>query len=152
MSAGNILDLIDSAVHDWETSPDAVRYNAPAPAETFTEVRFDTRPADLPPPPLGATAIRMASEFQRFTAALSRDEREDFTTYWRSRPWTFEQAREHWAASHTPRPITFAEAVEGLRVALCAATAGICKVAREIEYSHAARDYRRRTKHRNRRR
>lgn len=35
--AGGILDLIDSAVRDWETSPDAMRYNS-AP-ETGREVR-----------------------------------------------------------------------------------------------------------------
>lgn len=64
--SGDILDLIDAAVEDWETSPDAARYNAPAPAETFTEIRFDTRPADTPAPPFGAAAIHLASEFQHF--------------------------------------------------------------------------------------
>lgn len=33
MTGTDILSLIDSAVHDWETGPDAVRYNGPVPAE-----------------------------------------------------------------------------------------------------------------------
>lgn len=58
MSSGDILDLIDSAVRDWETGPDAVRYNAKAsaPGETWAEIRMDTRPA--------FGAIRMAAEFE----------------------------------------------------------------------------------------
>lgn len=75
----DILNLIDSAVRDWETSPDAVRYNGPKPADpgprpitaaslvllgpphvfigdeevTVTAIEFDTVPA----PPLGCGTL-----------------------------------------------------------------------------------------------
>jgi len=180
----DILDLIDSAVRDWETSPDAVRYNAPPPVPTVTrygprmgfgdhevpvtsvEIEFDT----VPMPPLGATAIRMASEFQRRTATLSRGERGEFTTYWQSGPWTMEQAWERWVGRRQGGTVVELSAFIGdFATAMCLARESALALSRTLRlepwphgwnepcFCHpapfpAARDYRRRTKHRNRRR
>ena len=53
---GDILDLIDVAVHDRETGPDATRYNGPQAAEV-EDSGFGW--------PSGITMIRVAAEFEQ---------------------------------------------------------------------------------------
>lgn len=117
---------------------------------TSVEIEFDTVPA----PPLGASMIRQAANFQRHMAVLSRGERSEFAAYRQSSLWSFDEAWERWVG-RAPS-ITFAEAMEKLRIALVTAMANVSKLSRELtreaEYSRAARDYHRRTRHRNRRR
>lgn len=143
-----ILDLIDSAVYDWETSEDAMRWspNVPKPARrsgivfgpprffigdeeiTVTAIEFDTVPA----PPLGDGVFRAVAAFERqmlmlstysvtFATALSdaAETMRNFARAFRLEPWP-----HGWAEPCFCHPKPFP----------------------------AARDYRRRTKHRNRRR
>jgi len=175
----DILDLIDSAVHDWETSGDAMRWNPNAPTpmkETFTQIRFDTRPAgsgvrvdtQWHPQPVSLRMLGFAAEFERQMAALSQDERDEFVAYWQAGPWNFEQAFYAWKMRRvlestcitlTASSEQFAAAMGRLGEPLRAFGLAIAAPPKHPDpcFCHpasfpAARDYRRRTKHRNRRR
>lgn len=142
-----ILDLIDSAVYDWETSEDAMRWspNVPKPARrsgivfgpprffigdeeiTVTAIEFDTVPGQ----PVGAEMIRAAAAFGQGLFVLS-----------------------NYTATFTTALTDAAETVRQLARAF-----GLkpCRLGLDPCFCHpapfpAARDYRRRTKHRNRRR
>lgn len=79
-----VLARIDSTIEAWELGPDAARWSPGVPEPqyvglletldgtytppaTWTEIRMETRPA----PRVNAPALRMASEFQRQTEALA---------------------------------------------------------------------------------
>jgi hypothetical protein len=172
-----VLARIDSTIDDWESSPDAARWSPDAPdpqpqyvgllatldgesplaaaectrmwigdhevpitGATWTEVRMETRPA----PWLGAQAIRMASEYQRQTGMLFEGQ-------------LLASALEaHGLLGRFMAVITDA----------CESVVALSRALRLEPWPHgwnepcfchpkplpAARDYRRRTKHRNRRR
>lgn len=137
----DILDLIDSAVHDWETSPDAVRYNGPVPAED--------KGADADAVVGIGALFRVAAEFEQQMRALGV-----------MAPFVHQVADFAAAAS---------AAVEPLRLVIASVNGSALQLARALRidpwphgwsepcFCHpvpfpAAWDYRRRTKHRNRRR
>ena len=138
----DVLASIDSAIEDWELGPDAMRWSSEHPEmpETFTEITFDTRPA----PSVNAGAIRMASEFQRQTEALVEGR-------------LLARALEEYGL------------LDGFIATVSSACESVLALARTLSiepwphgwnepcFCHpkpfpAARDYRRRTKHRNHRR
>lgn len=126
-SPSEILNLIDSAVHGWETSPDIV--------------------------------------FERRMDSLSVEDRADFTAYWQTRPLSFDQAWSYWVSARSLQ-VMATSWMEQLVVALESLARSTQAFARAFGappphpnpcFCHqapfpAARDYRRRTKHRNRRR
>ena len=137
-----ILDLIDSAVRDWETGPDAVRYNGPAPAEDEGTVAVGLAGADL---------FRAAAEFEQQMRALQQGVMAPFV---------------HQAADFA---VAAAAAIEPLCFVMAGVDESALQLARALRigpwphgwsepcFCHpapfpAARDYRRRMKHRNRRR
>jgi hypothetical protein len=163
----DILDLIDSAVHDWETSPDAVRYNGPRPAEAE-----DSGLGWLG----GINMIRAAAEFEQqmlalqhgmatLVGAVNTDPLDQFTRHLREmcQQWTCFVCGTSWygAGGHecNPRPYD-AWSEHQIRVQLLKAYRvrpheigiGNMGCACHPPPFPAARDYRRRTKHRNRRR
>jgi hypothetical protein len=145
----DILGLIDDAVHDWEYGPDAARWRADvalAPERraapclqfgpprvfigdeeiTVTAIEFDAAPAPL----LGAEMIRAAAAFEQGLLALS--------TY--SATFTTALADAAGMARQLARAFGLKPCELGLRPCFC-----------HPAPFPAARDYRRRTKHRNRR-
>jgi len=163
----DILDLIDSAVHDWETSPDAARYNGPQPAEAED-------------PGLGWLAggvmVRAAAAFEQqmldlqhsmaaLVGAIDTSPLDQFAQHLREmfQQWTCFVCGTSWygAGGHecNPRPHD-AWAEHQMRVQLLKAYRvrpheigiGDMGCACHPAPFPAARDYRRRTKHRNRRR
>lgn len=124
----NILDLIDSAVSDWETGPDAVRYNAGSkrvrlPAGGVMRIgdgpEIPVTDVDLMWQPLAEQANAMAEVMVPF-AAYMHTLMTQITSAFKCLPHEL-----------------------GLGYPLCAC--------HPVPFP-AARDYRRRTKHRNRRR
>jgi hypothetical protein len=133
----DILNLIDSAVHDWETSPDAVRYNAPvqpvppprafsSPYE-FTDARLVIDNREFPVTDMrleaqhlaglaGARTIRAAAEFERRMAMLTGEERVDFIAYWQASPWNVDQAWANWEFRRTGISHRSAAEAAGLQI------------------------------------
>lgn len=173
----DVLDLIDAAVEDWETSwPDAVRYNAEAPKLKRTGARLFIGDREIPITDIqieeqwspGARMIRAAADFEQRMLALTGEERDEFVAYWQASPWSMEQAWSNWVVRRTmettrvvltariePFIRAMTSAAESLSLLLKSFARKPCG-AREC-FCHpapfpAARDYRRRTKHRNRRR
>ena len=165
----DILDLIDSAVHDWETSPDAARYNGPPPAES-EDAGFGSLAA--------ASMFRAAAQFEQqmfelqhgmatLVGAIDTSPLDQFAQHLREmfRQWTCFVCGTSWygygAGGHecNPRPRD-AWAEHQMRVQLLKAYRvrpheigiGDMGCACHPAPFPAARDYRRRTKHRNRRR
>lgn len=122
-----ILGLTDSAVRDWEASPDTV--------------------------------------FEQRMASLNAEDRAEFITYWQTRPLSFDQAWSYWVSARSLQ-VMATNWVEQLGVALESLARSTRAFTRTLGapaphpspcFCHpapfpAARDYRRRTKHRNRRR
>lgn len=138
----DIVDLIDSAVRDCDAGPDAVRYNGPQPAET--EGSWFGGLA-------GAEMIRAVSDFERQMVALQQS--------------VFVPA----AASVSRLLAAMSATFEPLQTAAAGAHESMLTLVRTLRlepwphgwertcFCHpapfpAASDYRRRTKHRNRRR
>lgn len=131
-----------------------------------TDFRIEERRPNPRPVPFGA--IGMAVEFERQMLALTQGERDEFVAYWQASPWSFEQAWGNWVARRAvestmaeltvqlaPFARAMALAAQSLSQLFKALTRKPCG-AQEC-FCHpapfpAARDYRRRTKHRNRRR
>lgn len=115
---GDILDLIDSAVRDWETSDDAMRWmpDVPKPAKSpgveFSLPRLWVNDVEVPvtslewqQPRLSLGTLGFAADFERQMAALSQDERNEFVAYWRAGPLSFEQAFYAWRMRRMMEPI-----------------------------------------------
>ena len=155
----DILSLIDAAVEDWETGPDAVRYNGPEPAEVE-----DSRSGW----PYSITMIRAAAEFEQQMLAFTGSERDEFVAYWQSSPWSFEQAWFNWVGRRAMEAaqVTLTAWSEQFTMICAGLRESMSQLARSFSrkpcgalecFCHpdpfpAARDYRRRTRHRNRRR
>lgn len=180
---GDILGLIDAAVADWETGPDAVRYNAPraaTPAVKYGEPRVFINGTEIPATdvriaveslwsaPVGARMTSTAVVFERRMATLTEAERADFTAYWQGRPFSFDEAWWYWTSARSMESTRLvlsawarqlATAMEGMGERLQALARAFGAPPRHPSpcFCHpapfpAARDYRRRTRHRNRRR
>lgn len=134
-----------------------------------TDFRIEERRPRPSPVVLGAIGI--ASGFEQRMLALAQNERDEFVAYWQASPWSFEQAFHAWRMHRMMEPIrvSLSAWAEQLVVALRGAQRpmGMFSHALRLEpwphgwvepcFCHptpfpAARDYRRRTKHRNRRR
>lgn len=138
----DILDLIDSAVRDWETGPDAVRYNGPQPAEVedfWTDMATLTAPLDTDLLERVAQHLREMQQWTCFVCGTSWYGARDHDC--NPRPydaWAEHQMRVALLKAYRVRPHEI-----GIRDMGCA-----CHTAP----FPAARDYRRRSKHRNWRR
>lgn len=164
---GDILDLIDAAVRDCDAGPDAVRYNGPQPAED-EDSRFGW---------LGSfNMIRAAAAFERqmlelqhgmatLVNALDTGPLDRLAQYLREmqQQWTCFVCGTSWygAGGHECNPLPYdAWSEHQMRVQLLKAYRvrpheigiGDMGCACHPLPFPAARDYRRRTKHRNRRR
>lgn len=162
-----ILDLIDSAVRDWETSPDAVRYNGPASSDSEGPGSGWLGGIDM---------IRAAAVFEQQMLAVQRgiatlvgaidtSGLDQFTQHLREmfQQWTCFVCGTSWygASGHECNPRSIDAWLEHqMRVGLLKAykvrphEIGIGDMGCFCHSAPfpAARDYRRRTKHRNRRR
>jgi hypothetical protein len=129
----DILDLIDSAVSDWETSDDAMRYNPKPPTTRVVTgggtVRFGDGPVipvinmELVMRPLVSQFSMVAESFRLFNERMSVD-----------------------------LSVAFAQFARALGIVPRHGSPGAPPCACHPAPFPAARDYRRRTKHRNRRR
>jgi hypothetical protein len=166
-SSSDILNLIDSAVRDWETSPDAVRYNAPAPAES-EDAGFGSLAA--------ASMFRAAAHFEQqmfelqhggttSAGAIDTSPLDQFTQHLREmfQQWTCFVCGTSWygSAGHecNPQPSDAwdehrmrVQLLKAYRVRPHEIGIGDMGCACHSAPFPAARDYRRRTKHRNHRR
>lgn len=69
----SIVDLIDNALADYETSVDAVRYNAPPPPSEPTKARHERRHLVLVD--LSELIADLGVSLTKFFAAMNRHER-----------------------------------------------------------------------------
>lgn len=167
MTGADILDLIDAAVRDFETGPDAVRYNGPEGAESEGPQLGGFHSVGM----IRAVAAfeQQMLEFQRGMATLvgvlDTSPLDQFAQHLREmqQQWTCFVCGTSWygAGGHecNPRPYD-AWSEHQMRVQLLKAyrvsphEIGISDMGCACHSAPfpAARDYRRRTKHRNRRR
>lgn len=167
--SGDILSRIDAEVDAWERGDDAACWRADVALAPETRPIPASR-IEWQRPRLSRGMFGRAAEFERHMAALSQAERDEFVAYWQAGPWSFEQAWFDWHMRHAMEPVRVALSVwtEQLTAALRSAQEAAALLTRAFGlkpcelftgpcFCHpapfpAARDYRRRTKHRNRRR